>query len=236
MTPTRVPRRLRALALGVAVGAVFAAGGWSARAWADRPTLDQRTDIEDRNRETSARTTVGAPGAALCSAAAVAGVSDDEAVAACDRAINSERLNRANRIATHLNRGTIHMRRSEGAAALLDFEAVTALQPNNGEAHLNRGAALIMTGQPGPAVAAITTALSLGVREPHKAYYNRAAAREALGDIRGAYEDYSTALAIVPDWGPAEAELARFVRGRRELLAERLGDAPAPAETQTQAQ
>lgn len=186
-----------------------------------------QSQIEERNRDSSARTTVGAPGAARCSEAAAAGVSDDAAVEACNRAINSERLNRANRIATHLNRGAIHLRRSEGAAAIIDFDAVLAVQPENAEAHLSRGAALIMTGQPGPAVAAITTALSLGVREPHKAYYNRAAAREALGDLRGAYEDYSTALEIVPDWGPAEAELNRFVRNRRELLAERIGEPDA---------
>ena len=190
-----------------------------------------QTQIEERNRDSSARTTVGSPGAARCSEAAAAGVSDDAAVEACDRAINSERLNRANRIATHLNRGAVHLRRSEGAAALIDFDAVLEMQPQNAEAHLSRGAALIMTGQPGPAVAAITTALSLGVREPHKAYYNRAAAREALGDLRGAYEDYSTALEIVPDWGPAEAELNRFVRNRRELLAERIGQ---PASTTAQ--
>jgi hypothetical protein len=44
----------------------------------------------------------------------------------------------------------------------------------------------------------MTEALGLGVREPHKAYFNRGAAREALGDLRGAYEDYSTALKSSP--------------------------------------
>lgn len=210
----------------------LAFGAWSAApAWADRPLLAQRSGIEDRNRETTARTSLGAPNAQRCSEAAVTGVSDDAAVQACDRAINAERLNRTNRVATLLNRGAIHLRRSEGALAVADFDAVIALEPGNGEAHVNRGAALIMNRQPGLAVAAITEALSLGVREPHKAYYNRAAAREALGDLRGAYEDYTSALAIQPDWGPAEAELARFVRNRREQIAQRLGETaeePAP--------
>ena len=80
----------------------------------------------------------------------------------------------------------------------------------------------------GEAVAAITEALGLGVREPHKAYFNRGAAREALGDLRGAYEDYSTALEIQPDWGPANAELARFARARREHLADALGEPDTP--------
>jgi len=78
--------------------------------------------------------------------------------------------------------------------------------------------------QYGAAIAEITQALSLGVSEPHKAYFNRAAAREALGDLRGAYEDYRTALEIQPDWGPANAELARFARSRRDTLASRLGE------------
>ena len=80
-----------------------------------------------------------------------------------------------------------------------------------------------MSHQPGPAVAAITPALTLGVREPEKAYYTRGAAREALGDLRGAYDDYTTALQIRPQWAPADQELARFVRGRREHLATVLG-------------
>jgi Tfp pilus assembly protein PilF len=104
---------------------------------------------------------------------------------------------------------------------------VIALAPRHAEAHLNRGAALVMLRRPGPAVAAITTALSYGVSAPHKAYFNRAAAREAMGDLRGAYEDYNTALTIQPDWGAAEAELARFARGRRERLAAQLSDASA---------
>jgi tetratricopeptide (TPR) repeat protein len=83
-------------------------------------------------------------------------------------------------------------------------------------------------GRHGQAIAAITEALGLGVQEPHKAYYNRGAAREALGDLRGAYEDYSTALEIQPDWGPANAELARFARNRRDHLATVLADQPTP--------
>jgi Tfp pilus assembly protein PilF len=66
------------------------------------------------------------------------------------------------------------------------------------------------------------------VREPHKAYLNRGVARENLGDLRGAYEDYSTALQIQPDWGPANAELARFARGRQEHLANVLGASQTP--------
>lgn len=179
----------------------------------------QLGDPAARDRQIGARTVIGAPNAQACGQFAAAGDVSAEAVAACDRAIRAERLNRANEIATRVNRGTIHLRRREAELALADFDAVIELDRRHAEAHLNRGAALVMLGRPGPAVASITEALSLGVREPHKAYFNRGAAREALGDMRGAYEDYTTALEIEPNWGPANEELARFVRTRQEQLA-----------------
>jgi tetratricopeptide (TPR) repeat protein len=158
----------------------------------------------------------------------IAGDSSDETLASCTRALRYPRLSRSGEVQILINRGIVHLRRRESEAALADFDTVIARNPRHAEAHLNRGAALVQMNQPGPAVVSITEALSLGVDEPHKAYYNRGAAREALGDLRGAYEDYSTALEIRPDWGPANAELARFVRTRRDHLATVLGDSATP--------
>jgi tetratricopeptide (TPR) repeat protein len=162
-----------------------------------------------------------------CEQAARSGRSDDAAIAACDRAAAGDALRRDVRASILLNRGVMRLRRQEGRAALADFDAALAVRPTFAEAHLNRGAALAMLGEFAAAVPAITTALSLGVRDPHKAYFNRGAAREALGDLRGALEDYSTAIEIRPDWGPAEAEIARFVRARHERLAQIVNGAPA---------
>lgn len=181
-------------------------------------------DLTARTRGSSSQTILGAPNATACSDAAVAGRADEEAIRVCTIALKSERLNKANAILTHINRGALHLRRGEGLEALADFDAALARDPENPEAHLNRGAAMVLTSDPGGAVAAITQALQLGVREPHKAYFNRGAARESMKDYRGAYEDYNTALAIKPDWGPAEAELARFVRARRDRLAQAAAD------------
>lgn len=211
MSRRRLPRRLPAAFASAAVllfaGAAFAQPGVPSQ----------------RNGDATARTTIGAPNAHACNEAAASGDASEGAITNCTRAIEEERLSRINVISTRINRGAIHLRRREGAAALADFDAVIAMDRRNPEAYVNRGAALIMIGRPGPAVGAITEALTLGVREPHKAYYNRGAAREALGDLRGAYEDYSTALQIEPDWGPAGQELARFVRMRRERLASVVG-------------
>lgn len=148
----------------------------------------------------------------------------DRAIEECTRALRYPRLTRAGEQQMMINRGVIQLRRGNGEAALADFDQVIARNDHNAEAFLNRGAALVLLRRHGEAVAAITEALGLGVSEPHKAYYNRAAAREALGDARGAFEDYSTALEIQPDWGPANAELARFARTRRDHLATVLSD------------
>lgn len=153
-----------------------------------------------------------------CARAAGENDISDRAVTTCDTAV--ERAESANdRTILLINRGVLRLARRESAQAVADFDAALVIDPRHAEAHLNRGAALVQMGRPGPAVAALTEALSLDVHEPHKAYYNRAAAREALGDLRGAYEDYTTALEIHPEWAPAEAEVARFVRTRQERLA-----------------
>jgi len=216
MGRARLPRRFSARIL--AAGAVFAlAGAASFTAAAQDPRADPR-----------AVTVIGTDAhARRCGAAVTAGDSSDETVEVCTRALNYRRITRESQIQVLVNRGVTHLRRRENEAAIADFEAVIALDRRNAEAHLNRGAAMVQLQQYGPAIVAITEALSLGVQEPHKAYFNRGIAREALGDLRGAYEDYSTALQIQPDWGPASAELARFARGRRDHLAGVLND-PAP--------
>jgi tetratricopeptide (TPR) repeat protein len=154
-----------------------------------------------------------------CADYAVRGDAGARAISVCNEAIETGRLNRSNMIATRMNRGHMHLQRKEGAAALQDFDAVITLDKQNAEARLDRGVAQMMLEQPGLAVASITQALLIGVREPHKAYYNRAAAREALGDLQGAYDDYSTALQIEPDWGPANAEMQRIAQRRQQWLS-----------------
>ena len=157
----------------------------------------------------------------------MAGVATDELVEECTRALAYPHLTRAGEEQILIDRGVVHMRRHEGDAAIADFDEVMRRNPRNAEARVNRGSALVQLQRYGPAIADLTEALGMGVSEPHKAYYNRGIAREALGDLRGAFEDYNTALQIQPDWGPANAEIARFVRTRRDHLATVL-DNPTP--------
>lgn len=166
--------------------------------------------------------------ARACSDFAASGNRSDAAIMRCGRALREERENRGNLVVTYMNRGNIHMARSEPALALADFEAVIAIDESNAEARLNKGVALVMMEQYGPAISVLTEAVSMGVSEPHKAYYSRAAAREALGDFRGALDDYTAALEIRPDWGLADAEMQRLARLRRERLAQHLDDPASP--------
>ncbi len=196
----------------------------------------QTNDRAAQERSKAITIVVGAPASANCAAVAAIGRFDDDAMAYCNRAIESERLNHQNRIVTRINRGALYLRRgaaaatpaeklAAGQAALADFDVVVQrLAPDNADAHMNRGTALVMVGKFGPAVEAFTQALGLGLRQPQKAYLNRGAARESLGDIVGAFEDYRTALEIDPNWAAAEAELARFARAGRDRTADRLAN------------
>ena len=75
---------------------------------------------------------------------------------------------------------------------------------------MNRGAALVGRHQFAEALIDINKAITLGIDEPAKAYYNRALAYEGLDNLKAAYFDYRKALEINPDWEPPKKELARF--------------------------
>jgi tetratricopeptide (TPR) repeat protein len=184
---------------------------------------------QDPNADTRAVTVIGADThARRCGTFVAANDSTDHTVDECSRALHYPRLSRDAEIELLVNRGVTYLRRQQNDLALADFDNVIAMDPRNAEALVNRGAALVQLHRYGEAISALTSALGYGVSEPYKAYYNRGVAREALNDLQGAYDDYSTALQIQPDWGPANAEVARFIRGRREHLADVLNHPSTP--------
>lgn len=128
----------------------------------------------------------------------------------CTRALETEALSVRDRAGTHVNRGILRMSRQEYAAALADYSAAVRFRPDSGVAHVNRGAALIGLGRAEEGVAAIDHGLSLGAEQPEKAYFNRGYAREQLGDVKGAYLDFTRAAELKPDWVLPRQELARF--------------------------
>lgn len=159
----------------------------------------------------AAASVFGAGPARACYEAAAAGQTGQSALAACDDALaQADALSTRDRAATYINRGVVRLLRREGAPALADFDRALALQPRLGEAHVNRGAALVLLRRNAEAVTAISTGLDLGSDDPHEGYFNRALAYEAMGDLANAYRDYRQAATLKPDWDLPQQELARF--------------------------
>jgi tetratricopeptide (TPR) repeat protein len=150
-----------------------------------------------------------------CSHAAIAGKSDPASILACSLALGGEDLSRRDRAGTLINRGVMKLRRLEFENARADLDAAVALTPTIGEAWINLGAVAVGERQYEAALRDLNKALQLGVKEPEKAYFNRALAYEGLDDEKSAYFDYQQALALKPGWSLPMTELLRFTVTRR---------------------
>ena len=160
---------------------------------------------------------LGGGQAEACSKAALADRSDPASLSLCDMALESEDLDVHDRAGTLINRGVMRLRRDEFELARVDFDAAIALSPGTGEAYVNRGAAFVGEKRYQAGLDDINAALRLGVREPEKAYFNRALAYEGLDDEASAYLDFQQALSLKPDWPLPAHELLRFTVSRRSL-------------------
>ncbi len=159
---------------------------------------------------------IGGGLAEACSKAALAERSDPPSILQCDAALESENLDLLDRARTLINRGVMRLRREEFERARADFDAAIALAPGVGEGYVNRGAAFLGEKRYRAGLDDINNALRLGVREPEKAYFNRALAYEGLDDERSAYLDFQQALTLKPGWELPENELLRFTVSRRQ--------------------
>ncbi len=150
-----------------------------------------------------------------CSHAALAGKSDPGSILTCSLALDNEELDKTDRAGTLINRGVMKLRRLALEAARADFDSSITLVPTIGEAWVNLGAVAVGERRYQSALDDLDKALSLGVKEPEKAYFNRALAYEGLDDEKAAYLDYQQALALKPDWALPKHELLRFTVTRR---------------------
>lgn len=128
----------------------------------------------------------------------------------CDAAVEDAAAMYHDRAASHVNRGIVQMRRGAYDEALRDYDAALKIEPDLGDAYVNRAVVYIRQQRFAEAVEAVTTALTLKVEHPQSAYFNRAVAHEALGDLKSAYFDYSKAAELAPDWALPKQELERF--------------------------
>lgn len=112
--------------------------------------------------------------------------------------------------ASLINRADIKLRTEDYAGVLTDADRAIALESRLGAAHLNRGAGLVGLKRYQEALPSLDRAISLGANKLEVAYFDRALAKESMGDIRGAYHDYLTATQINPKFEPAAQQLSRF--------------------------
>lgn len=129
----------------------------------------------------------------------------------CDRALADEALSQNDRAATLVNRGIVRMQAKDLTAAIADFDTAIRARPETAEAYVNKGIALIhLGGRDRDAVELLTLGLAKNPTRPEVAYYVRGIANEQLGATREAFEDYSRAASLKPEWAEPAAQLARF--------------------------
>lgn len=159
----------------------------------------------------SASTLVLGGGAAKdCSTAAIDGRADQKSVLTCTIALETETLNFRDRARTYVNRGVLQMRQRDFTNAREDFDAASRIDPDLGEAWVNRGATFVGEARYSDALGEIDKGLALGVKDPEKALFNRAMANEGLGDLKSAYRDFTKAAELDPAWEAPKKELMRF--------------------------
>jgi tetratricopeptide (TPR) repeat protein len=133
----------------------------------------------------------------------------------CTAAIDEGGLAARDTAGTYVNRGVLLFIAGNHMASLSDFDRAIELAPTVGEAHANRGAALVAMKRWADSVPSITKGIELGSAEMEKSYYNRAIAHEELGDARGAYLDYLKASELSPEWEAPKMQLTRFTVRRK---------------------
>jgi tetratricopeptide (TPR) repeat protein len=155
--------------------------------------------------------TVGSSAARACYEAADSVLAPDaDDFRSCDQALRDEALVRNDLVATHVNRGILRLRRNQVDAAIRDFDEAIALDPQQPEAYLNKGAALIRLENANDALPLFTASLERNTTRPEIAHYGRAIAYETLGNVQQAYSDYRRASELRPGWQEPLVELRRF--------------------------
>lgn len=159
--------------------------------------------------------TLGGPLAQNCYELASSKNNSRFAVEGCTRALAEEGLTSADRAATLVNRGIVHMIGGQGSAAERDFDAALAIDAALADAYLNKGFLRIRTGHGREALPLIQKGLDLGAEEKAIAWFGRGVAHEQMGDYAKAYRDFRRARELAPNWDMPATYLADYqVSGR----------------------
>lgn len=158
----------------------------------------------------AAVTVVGKSAARSCYEAARDHRTSLSALNLCDKAVDESMTH--DKVASHVNRGILRMLRGDHSAALADYDAAIALDPDEPESFLNKGLLMLrMQGREAETVALVNTALAKKTKEAAIAYYARGIAHEETGNLQAAYRDYQRAARMAPKWDLPAEDLKRFV-------------------------
>ena len=134
---------------------------------------------------------------------------DRNDIVTCDQA-TANATDDYDHYAALINRGDIRLRMKDYQGAADDSEKAIAMSPGRPNAFINRGAAFIGLRRYEVAIADLDKAIDFDTPDLQIVFYNRAMAKELLGDIRGAYLDYKKAVEVDPKFKLASDELSRF--------------------------
>jgi tetratricopeptide (TPR) repeat protein len=164
----------------------------------------------------AAVTVLGGGLGATCYQVAEFGGDPAQGIQTCTMAIEQEALNSSDKAATYINRGILRSRVGDTNGALRDYNWGLTMDGQHGEGYVDRGATYIEMQRYREALDDINRGIEMGANKPHIAYYDRAIADEALGNIRAAYMDYKKAVEIEPNFPLATEQLSRFKVVRKE--------------------
>lgn len=146
-----------------------------------------------------------------CYHSAKAGETSNLAIKDCTEALKNSELSPRDRAATYTNRSAMLVTRGDAERALADTDAALRIEPSMTAASVNRAAALLELERYEEARATIDAAIPLATGpDLQRGLYNRAVAREALGDVKGAYADLKRAVELDPGFEAAKVELTRY--------------------------
>lgn len=144
-------------------------------------------------------------------AAETRGAPTMEVLRFCNDALQRETLTEDEMVATLVNRGILKARLGNLDDAIADYDAALSRDPDEPEAYLNKGFALLHLSETGAeAKPLFDTAIAKKTVRPELAYYGRGIAHELTGELRAAYQDYREASRLDPKWRQPKMELARF--------------------------
>jgi len=153
---------------------------------------------------------IGTSFAASCSSKAIAGRFDTDTLEDCNQAIKNEDMTQENLAKTLVNRGVVQMRLGQLEKANADLNKAEEIAAKIPEIYINRGVILMKQKMFADAVTQLDRGIALKPDELEKAYYDRGLAREAVGDVKGAYYDFTMALKLKPNWEAPQKELVRY--------------------------